>query len=233
MIRYHKLAELAPRDIVSRAIFEEEKKGPVFLDLRHKKADYIKTRFPTIYQMLKSHGINMAKDLIPISPAAHYLCGGIKVNLHGETGIKNLYAFGEVAGTGVHGANRLASNSLLEALVFSDRIVKEQKKSHISKKIPHFKNQRFTPLSKNDKKIVTQLRKELQHEMWKDVGIIRSKKSLTQAKRSLNRLSHRANQITSNTPEILELKNMVLAAQLITKAALKGRKSLGCHFRID
>lgn len=229
MKKIHKLAELAPRDIVSRAIFHEEQSGPVFLDLRHKTRKELETRFPQIYQKLKSYGLDMEKDLIPISPAAHYLCGGIAVNLRGETGIKNLYAFGEVSGTGVHGANRLASNSLLEALVFSDRILRI-KKSRAPGRIS-FPKTKWQSLTSHEKTKLAAIRKTLKKTMWECVGIVRSTKLLKQALYTLAALKmeipKKANQ------KILELKNMISAAALITKAALARRKSLGCHFRVD
>lgn len=231
MQTYHKLAELAPRDIVSRAIFEQEKCGRVYLDLRHKKEAYIKTRFPKIYQKLKKCGFNMARDLIPITPAAHYVCGGIKVNLRGETNIKNLYAFGEVAGTGVHGANRLASNSLLEALVFSDRILDAKILTrHDAKKTPGFKKPRLVKLLKKTKNKLCSMRKILKRAMWENVGIIRSKASLETARKTLKELAQKAEKIKGAHPEIMELKNMILAAELITQAALKRKESLGCHY---
>ncbi|MEK9132703.1 MAG: L-aspartate oxidase [Patescibacteria group bacterium] len=231
MIGKHPLAELAPRDIVARAIFEEEKSGQVYMDLRHKDADFIKTRFPNIYQTLKEYGLNITKDLIPISPAAHYICGGIKVDLRGETNVKNLYAFGEVTGTGVHGANRLASNSLLEALVFSDKILR-------AKKLPHnFPKQigarKFLPASKKEAASAKKLRTQLRKTMWNFVGIIRSQKSLLQATNELKKITAQLQKMRTTSKEILELKNMALAASLITKAALARKKSLGCHYRVN
>ncbi len=231
MKRYHHLAELAPRDVVSRAIFEEEKKGPVYLELRHKNPEEVENRFPQIYQKLKSYGINMAKDLIPISPAAHYLCGGIRVNLRGETGIHNLYAFGETTGTGVHGANRLASNSLLEALVFSDRILEMPHRGN--KKTPHFHVPKSKKLSGKQLKTIASLRKRLRHLMWENVGIVRTKKNLTKALEEIERLIRMLREIPQKNHETLELRNMLCAGHLITQAALKRRKSLGCHFRKD
>jgi len=117
------ISELAPRDVIARAIVKEQEKGQVYLDIRHKKGKFIKKRFPNIYQELKKRGFDLTKEQIPITPAAHYSCGGIKVDEYGRTNIKNLFAFGEVAYTGAHGANRLASNSLLEAVVFPRRLV--------------------------------------------------------------------------------------------------------------
>lgn len=230
MKKIHKLAELAPRDIVSRAIFEEEKKGTVFLDIRHKHQKEIETRFPQIYQKLKSYGLNMARDLIPISPAAHYLCGGISVNLRGETGIKNLYAFGETAGTGVQGANRLASNSLLEALVFSDRILKIPHGK--AKKQPRFHSPKVQKLSPKERRAIQTLRRKLRHIMWKDVGIIRSKKFLLEAMQTINALTDELQKIPARAQESLELNNMLTTAKLITEAALKRHESLGCHYRL-
>lgn len=227
MKKIHPLAELAPRDIVSRAIFEEEKSGPVYLDLRHKKASYLRKRFPQIYAKLLKFGIHMACDLIPVSPAAHYICGGVKVNLKGETGIKNLYAFGEVAGTGVHGANRLASNSLLEALVFSDRIL--AKKTHKNTAHPNFKIPALRVTDKKDKKTINKLRNSLRRVMWKNVGIIRSHKSLKEAIKTFNLLEREYEAIKSNDEQSLEFKNMLTAAKLIAASALKRKKSLGCH----
>lgn len=229
MKKIHRLAELAPRDIVSRAIFEEGKKGPVFLDIRRKNRKELETRFPQIYQKLKSYGLDMAKDLIPVSPAAHYLCGGIAVNLRGETGIKNLYAFGEVTGTGVHGANRLASNSLLEALVFSDRILRVKK---MKPKIPlNFLKPKWRSLTTHEKRLCAAIRKTLQKTMWEYVGIVRAKKLLTKAISILESLEKETPKKTNQ--EVLELNNIIAAATLITKAALARRKSLGCHFRND
>lgn len=232
MLKMHKMAELAPRDIVARAIFEQETVGHVYLDLRHKKREFLKTRFPQIYQKLSTYGLKMEKNLIPISPAAHYSCGGIKVNLKGETGIKNLYAFGEVAGTGVHGANRLASNSLLEALVFSDRILKNAK--HTNKKTsPNFTTTKFQILSPKNKQILARLKKNIQQTMWQNVGIVRSKKSLLQAIQSLKKMASSSKPLPKNNDATIELRNMTKAAQLITKAAVMRKKSLGCHYRTN
>jgi len=234
MVGKHKLAELAPRDIVARAIFEEEKYGPVYLDLRHKKSVEIKKRFPQIYAKLKSLGFNTAKNLIPITPAAHYMCGGIKVNLKGETGIKNLYAFGEVAGTGVHGANRLASNSLLEALVFSDRILENG--CHDEKCIlrePQDDIFQYKALTKSQTKELKDLIETLKKTMWTNVGIVRSKKSLTQAKKDIFALRKKLAKFAKSNWEVIEANNMVKTAELITDAALKRKKSLGCHYRTN
>lgn len=239
MLRYHKLAELAPRDKVSQAIFEEEKNGTVYLDMRSKPRTYLKTRFPKIYQTIKSYEIDMAKDLVPISPAAHYLCGGVRVNLKGETGIKNLYAFGEVSGTGVHGANRLASNSLLEALVFSDRILaslssstRTDNKNHAQKiKLPL--PRKLVPLSQKDRTLVQTLRKKLRHIMWTFVGIVRTRGGLEVALQMVSSLKRQAKVFTITDHAIQELRNMIEVSLLIIQAAQKRKHSLGCHFRAN
>lgn len=229
MVGRHKLAELAPRDIVAREIFKEEQQGNVYLDLRHKSSAFLKTRFPQIYQTLKAEGLDMAEDLIPITPAAHYLCGGIRVNLRGETGITNLYAFGEVSGTGVHGANRLASNSLLEALVFSDRILKSR--VHLRSRFPKFSTPKFQSLTKHERQFVSATRKELRQTMWSYVGIMRSRDALEGALHSIAIWQKQLEKTWKNHYDMIELKNMLQTAFSITKAALHRKKSLGCHFR--
>lgn len=231
MINIHPLAELAPRDIVARAIFEQEKMGPVYLDLRHEQTSFIKRRFQQIYKTLKTFGIDMAKKPIPVSPAAHYMCGGVKVNLHGETGIKNLYAFGEVACTGVHGANRLASNSLLEALVFSDRILK---RIRIYKPVhENFKTPIFAPLNLKEKREILLLKTKLQRIMWECVGIERSRHSIENAVGEIQIIKNGLSKFSKQNRKTLELKNMAEAAILIAKAALARKESLGCHYRLD
>jgi L-aspartate oxidase len=231
MQKVHPLAELAPRDVVAKAIFEEEKKGPVFLDLRHKKGAEIKKRFPGIFAKLKSFGLDLAKDLIPISPAAHYLCGGINVDLNGKTNIANLYAFGETACTGVHGANRLASNSLLEAVVFSEQVPEiKTTKSSIA---PKFETLKLTNPSALEQRKIAKLKEELRSTMWKCVGISRSRKSLTLATKTLTKITKTVAKMPTNDQQTLELKNLATASLLIAKAALKRKQSLGCHIRVD
>lgn len=227
----HPMAELAPRDIVARAIYEQEKNGPVYLDLRHKNPNFIKTRFPQIYQKLKQYGIDMAKDLIPVSPAAHYFCGGIKVNLRGQTGIKNLYAFGETACTGVHGANRLASNSLLEALVFSDRILANDLLRGKTKNLPQ-KTAKIGKIPAKTAGKLAKMRKQLRQIMWANVGVIRTTESLQKALWEIKNLQKRAAGIKTLGEAAFELKNMLTAAELVTKSALQRKRSLGCHCRV-
>lgn len=224
MHRYHKDKDLAPRDIVSRAIFEEMKKGEVYLDMTHKNAKETKIRFPQIYQTLKKYGYDLTKDLIPIIPAAHYLCGGIQVDLKGHTNIKNLYAFGEVTCTGVHGANRLASNSLLEAIVFSDQIIKNFPKPQ------NFNHQKFSiPKLTAQKLNIKFIQQKLKDLMWKHIGIIRTKEGLKLAIEEIQKLlKFLPGKETDKA--IAETRNMLETALLITKSALNRPQSLGCHF---
>jgi len=225
MPKYDKRGELAPRDIVSRAIFEELKKGPVYLDISHKSPAEIKKRFPYIFAELKKKGLDLTKNKIPISPAAHYMCGGIKVDLHGQSSIKNLYAFGEVACTGVHGANRLASNSLLEAIVFSNQIIQSIKAKKLVN-IPNFANFKPTGSQCLSNKYAKSLVKKI---MWDYVGIIRNEKDLKNAILELTEIDSKYC-VKTNKISDFETKNMIQTAILVTKAALKRKKSLGCHF---
>lgn len=235
MQNIHPLSELAPRDIVARGIFEESKTGEIYLDISHKDPSEIEIRFPQIYQNLKKYGYNLTKDLIPITPAAHYACGGIKVNLKGETNIKNLYAFGEVACTGVHGANRLASNSLLEALVFSSEIIRnlpknEKTNDEIQKIIdPKIK---YYNLSKIQEKTLNKIKKSIKKLMWQNVGIVRRENELKEALTGLQKLKNEFQKTFNNkvNEKIIEIQNLLTVGNLITEAALKRKKSLGGHF---
>jgi len=268
MLKIHPQAELAPRDIVAREIYEESKKGQVYLDITHKDPKEIKLRFPKIYQWLKEYEFDLTKNLIPITPAAHYCCGGIKVNLKGESGIKNLYAFGEVACTGVHGANRLASNSLVEALVFSNQILKATLLSvakppkatiHIVANIvanivaERNATKSYLPLQKPLKDKLNSIQTEIKTIMWNKVGIIRKKEEMQTALKELQALKAKPspkatihivanivanivaerNATNATNEKLIETKNLLATAQLITKAALKREKSLGGHYLIS
>lgn len=229
-LRNHKekrfLAELAPRDIVARAIYEEEKKGPVYLDMRHLKGHKLAVRFPKIAQKLAEYGLDLEKNLIPISPAAHYSCGGIKVNLHGETGVKGLCAFGEVACTGVHGANRLASNSLLEALVFSEQILKKlptMPPHRIVRKKPSPITSESTALRKK----CALLQNEIQKIMWEYVGIMRTQKGLQKAITALTQLEKKIPKGMNRS--IITTHNMLTTGKEVARAALARKKSIGAH----
>ncbi len=230
MTKRHKLKDLAPRSIVAKEIYKELEDGPVYLDISHKDRKFLKKRFPKIYAKLRSYKIDMAKDHIPVTPAAHYLCGGVKTDLNGRTKIKNLFAFGEVTRTGVHGANRLASNSLLEALVFSNQIIKKLKPS---KKLKIITIDRPTLSLKTSKEslLAKRLRKEIQKLMWKYAGIVRDRKLIKKEgipaiKQILQELSH----ITSTNQIIAETTNLAQTALLILTSAKKRRRTLGCHF---
>ncbi len=238
MQKYHGDKDLAPRDIVSRAIYAEmleTKSDHVLLDIRHKGSNYIKKRFPYIYEQLWWHGIKMDQDMIPVAPAAHYVCGGIHTDYDGKTSLDGLYAFGEVANTGVHGANRLASNSLLECLVFSARAVDSAKKyatkiqDTISKKFPTT-NHQISETTQSQQ--ITKLKIDIQKTMWENVGIVRNEKDMKKSLEKLKKLKEEVEKIYKNgiNQEILELRNLNTVAILITEAALEREKSIGCHY---
>ena len=241
MLQHHTMGDLAPRDIVSRAVMSELKNGPVYLDTRHLDKDFLIKRFPTIYQKLLNFGLKMEKDLIPVTPAAHFHCGGVKVDLNGQTNIEGLYAFGEVARTGVHGANRLASNSLLEAMVWSSSAAKnaiaKQRKTSSAEDSESENN--IDEINTAELLEINSIRELLRQSMWKNVGIIRSKESLLNAESTVIDLQKKFDilnkdlQITSLNLEILELKNMLLIAKLIFQSALERKESRGCHYRSD
>lgn len=211
--------ELKSRDIVARAIYDQQ--SQVYLDITHKKATYIKKRFAHVYKELKKRGLDLTKEKIPVSPAAHYACGGVKVNLKGETSIKNLYAFGEVACTGVHGANRLASNSLLEAIVFSHRIAHELKKSK-SSKYPKFTESKFKNIE------IKNLRGKIREIMWEYAGISRTTQGLKIGLHKLETLNNKFIHIQKTIPS-LEAKNLLNISIEILNSAKKRNESLGCH----
>ncbi|MGE5300795.1 MAG: L-aspartate oxidase [Acidobacteriota bacterium] len=227
---YAPMAELAPRDVVSRAIISEMVKTGsehVYLDLRHMGTTFVKTRFPQIYSTCLLYGVDITADLIPVSPAAHYIMGGVKTDLDGRTTIKGLYAAGEVACTGVHGANRLASNSLLEGLVFGARAGKAALNSSVVPKkrtCPEFRPETVRECET--------IRNGLRQLMWEKAGIIRCGESLQEAKQAILSWERITGQTFLSRPE-LELKNMVLISGIIVEAALRRRGSTGAHYRTD
>ncbi|HIE16595.1 MAG TPA: L-aspartate oxidase [Dehalococcoidia bacterium] len=229
-------AELAPRDVVSRSILYEMKKtgsDRVFLDVTHIPSRRITTRFPHIYRFCLDHGIDITKGLIPVAPAAHYMMGGIKVNVWGETNIAGLFAAGETACTGVHGANRLASNSLLEVIVFSKRIIERTRETDKATQTPKLSQVEYFVLS-DGKKVATapQLTlSNLQSVIWDKVGIVRSGEGLTQAAGIL--ATWQDSLLQPSDRPTYELNNMVLTARLMTEAALLRQESRGAHFRTD
>ncbi len=237
MKNYHKDAELAPRDIVSRAIISEmvrTESNNVYLDMTHLGKDFTMKRFPKIYATCLQYNIDISKDLVPVSPAAHYLMGGIKTGINGATNIKRLFSAGEAACTGVHGANRLASNSLLEGLVYGARAgmsacksLSEGKK-FLDKNDPAFK---FAPayhtIPEHD-----EIRTTMRRLMWERVGIIRCDESLTEARKKFLDWSFLLDKAFYTRRE-LELKNMLTVGKMITEAALMRKGSVGTHYRSD
>lgn len=233
MLKHNRMAELAPRDIIARTIFNELKTGPVYLDFRHKGSSFILDRFPMIYNECLKYDIDITKDLIPVSPAAHYLCGGIKTNEFGETSIPNLLAYGECTCTGVHGANRLASNSLLESVVFSTLGAKKAN-TYLKNKISLF-TQNNLDFDNIDILELKYLKADLRKSMWDYIGIIRNEENISWMLKKLERFQSRLNFIggTGVNPRFLELVNMVTVANLITTAAYARTESRGTHYRED
>ncbi|MFH1536817.1 MAG: L-aspartate oxidase [Patescibacteria group bacterium] len=223
--------ELDSRDKVTRAIVEELKKGEVYLDIRRRGEDFIKKRFPAIYDQLWWYNIFMEKDLIPVAPAAHFFCGGIKTSLNGKTDIDGLFAFGEVARTGVHGANRLASNALLECMVFSSRALKGAKKYINNKKIKEISNLKYKISNNIDNKIGV-LRRKIQKLMWENVGIIRNKKDLEKNIEKFEKIEKEVESLFKKgvNSQIVELRNMVQVAKLVNQSAYLREKSVGTHY---
>lgn len=240
MKNYHPAAELAPRDIVSRAIISEmvkTKSAHVYLDLTHLNKDFVVKRFPRISVTCKMYGIDITGDPIPVSPAAHYIMGGVSSDLNGSTSLKGLYAAGEVACTGVHGANRLASNSLLEGLVFgaragkaaaldTDRKVTDTGNDIDEAEIMHRSSGQSRGVD------VPGIKKTLQKLMWDKVGIIRCSESLSIARERLLEWSPVVESPSSGRDE-QELKNMLTVAGLITESAIQRKGSVGAHYRSD
>jgi L-aspartate oxidase len=234
-------AELAPRDIVARAIDHEMKRlglDCVYLDISHKSRAFIKSHFPTIYQRCLDFDIDITRQPIPVVPAAHYTCGGVMVDIDGRTSLENLYAVGEVAYSGLHGANRMASNSLLECLVFSQAAAK-----HIATDIktgtslPVLKRWDESQVTDSDEDIVVAHNwDELRRFMWDYVGIVRTNKRLERALHRTELLKSEINEYYGNfkvSADLLELRNLVVVAELIIRSALARKESRGLHFTLD
>ena len=230
MSRYDERLELAPRDIVSRSIVAEMRRTGtrnVFLDMTALSEEFLKERFPKIYETCKFYGLNIAKDLLPVSPASHYCMGGIRTDLYGRTTLEGLYAAGEVSCTGVHGANRLASNSLLEGLVFGARAGRAMVEDNLKFKIQNLKFDNSKSDAQNSKsiEISTAVKKRVKRLMWERVGILRDANSLKRALREIEQIEQ-ANLGTSS-------RNFVTVAKLVATAALWREESRGGHFRTD
>lgn len=241
MPEFDERAELAPRDVVARAIdFEMKRLGAdcMFLDISHKDSDFIKTHFPTIYEKTSKLGFDMTKEPLPVVPAAHYTCGGVMINKHGQTDVNNLYAIGEVSYTGLHGANRMASNSLLECIVFARAAAKHIKENIDTKqkikRIPAWDESR---VANSDEEVVIQHNwHELRLFMWDYVGIVRTTKRLERALSRVKLLQaeiqeyYRHFRVSNN---LLELRNLVQVAELMILCAMKRKESRGLHYTLD
>ncbi|QSX30817.1 L-aspartate oxidase [Shewanella cyperi] len=241
MPEFDERAELAPRDIVARAIdFEMKRLGVdcVYLDISHKPAEFVIKHFPTIYSRCLELGIDITKDPIPVVPAAHYTCGGVMTDLHGQTDLNGLYAIGEVAYTGLHGANRLASNSLLECLVFA-RAASQDIESQLGKipmpgQLPAWDESKVS--DSDEEVVIAHNWHELRLFMWDYVGIVRTDKRLERALRRCAMLQQEIEEYYSNfrvSNNLLELRNLVQVAELIIRCAMARKESRGLHCNID
>ncbi len=241
MDKYHPMASLAPRDITARAIYTEmTRRGEdfVYLDVTHKDPEEVKRHFPNIYEKCLSLGIDITREMIPVTPAAHYSCGGVKVDLNGESSIKRLYVLGEASCTGLHGANRLASNSLLEAVVYADRAAR-----HAAARLAPTELQEGIPewdfegtQNTEEMLMIIQSIRELQSVMTNYVGIVRSNLSLHRAMIRLGVLWQETEELYNKTKpnrELCELRNMIAVAYAVIKQGEQRHESVGCHYNTD
>lgn len=242
MKKYHEMGSLAPRDIVARSIDAEIKKSGaqcVYLDMTKKSRDFLLMRFPVIFKKCAEYGIDMATQPIPVVPAAHYLCGGVVTDKNGQTDILGLWALGETACSGLHGANRLASNSLLECLAMAHNCAME-----IHKQWPQLSQPTITPrpwihpqhTDADEMIVITHMWEEIRHLMWNYVGIVRSNKRLERASHRLTNILEEVREYYSNFrihSDIIELRNIAIVADLTIKCALLRKESRGIHYNLD
>jgi L-aspartate oxidase len=241
MHKFDPRADLAPRDIVARAIdFEMKRLGAdcMYLDISHKSTDFVKKHFPNIYRRCRSLGIDITRQPIPVVPAAHYTCGGVVTDFDARTNLDNVYAIGETAYTGLHGANRMASNSLLECIVFAHaagkHILQHLAGDWLDEEIPAWDESRV--IDSDEQVIIQHNWHELRLFMWDYVGIVRTNKRLERAKRRINLLKQEIDEYYSNfkvSNNMLELRNLVCVAQLIVECAMQRRESRGLHYNLD
>ena len=241
MLRFDERAELAPRDIVARAIDYEIKRlgiRHVWLDITHKPTEFITEHFPTLYARLLELGIDITKEMIPVVPAAHYTCGGVVVDEHSQTDIAGLYAIGETSYTGLHGANRMASNSLLECFVYgmsaAEHIENQFNPTHSTLDVPVWDDSQV--MNPDEEVVILQNWDELRQTMWNYVGIVRTTKRL---ERALHRIEMLKKEITEYyhdyhvSKNLIELRNLVLVSEMIVRCAMQRKESRGLHFTLD
>lgn len=245
MKKHHALGSLAPRDIVARGIDAEMKKSGevcVYLDITHKPAEFLKSHFPNIFAKCLEYGIDMSKQPIPVVPAAHYLCGGVVADICGQTDLLGLFAIGETACTGFHGANRLASNSLLECLTMAHNCAEHLEKNWVEITTKTNIQSEPKPWAKPENTdsdemiVISHMWEEIRRLMWNYVGIVRSTKRLERAKHRLKNIKHEVKEYYSNMKvhsDIIELRNIALVADLTVECALQRHESRGIHYSLD
>ena len=240
-LQFDERAELAPRDIVARAIDHEIKRlglDYVHLDISHREPDFVRAHFPNIYEKLLGLGVDITREPIPVVPAQHYTCGGVVIDLHGCTDAPGLYAAGEVTQSGLHGANRLASNSLLECLVFGEAAAKHILENWDAladvSEIRGWDESRVT--DSDEEVVITQTWGEIRRFMWNYVGIVRTSKRLERAKHRIDLLRQEVADYYKHfrvTPDLIELRNLLEVADLIIRSALSRHESRGLHYTLD